>query len=246
MIDDAGDPNGTPVVYLHGGGDSQLTRHPDDSIAASLGIRLLAVDRSGALERKRTLRRWAARVVAELPVERFAVVGWSAGGPHAIAVAAVAPDRVKHASLVTPMPPPDHFAEMPDDVRKVTKIAKVVPWWAAYELEKWSRQPLMSTGDEACDEAYRRGRTYAFRDGGRCLAHELTYLSRRWDIDLAAVRAPVTVWVGSRDTTCPPSFGDVYAERLPSATVRLVDDGHQLLFTRWREILADAAQQTRQ
>ena len=62
MIDDAGDPNGTPVVYLHGGGDSQLTRHPDDSIAASLGIRLLAVDRSGALERKRTLRRWAGRM----------------------------------------------------------------------------------------------------------------------------------------------------------------------------------------
>jgi hypothetical protein len=44
-IDDVGDPAGAPVVYLHGGGDSRLSRHPDDSIAAALGIRLLAVDR---------------------------------------------------------------------------------------------------------------------------------------------------------------------------------------------------------
>ena len=49
--DDVGDPNGAPVVYLHGGGDSRLSRHPDDSIAASLGVRLLAVDRCGPPER---------------------------------------------------------------------------------------------------------------------------------------------------------------------------------------------------
>ena len=41
-FDDVGDPDGTPVVYLHGGGDSRLSRHPDDSIAAALGVRLLA------------------------------------------------------------------------------------------------------------------------------------------------------------------------------------------------------------
>ena len=46
-LDDVGDPNGAPVVYLHGGGDSRLSRHPDDRIAAALGVRLLAVDRCG-------------------------------------------------------------------------------------------------------------------------------------------------------------------------------------------------------
>ena len=50
-FDDVGDPSGTPVVYLHGGGDSRLSRHPDDSIAASLGVRLLAVDRCGPARR---------------------------------------------------------------------------------------------------------------------------------------------------------------------------------------------------
>ena len=51
-FDDVGDPDGTPVVYLHGGGDSRLSRHPDDSIAAELGVRLLALDRCGPAARE--------------------------------------------------------------------------------------------------------------------------------------------------------------------------------------------------
>ena len=58
-IDDVGDPAGTPVLYLHGGGDSRLSRHPDDSIASALGVRLLAVDRCGPAVRRRMLRTWA-------------------------------------------------------------------------------------------------------------------------------------------------------------------------------------------
>jgi hypothetical protein len=63
------------VLYLHGGGDSRLSRHPDDSIAASLGVRLLAIDRCGPAVRGRTLRKWAEDVVAALPLDRFPLVG---------------------------------------------------------------------------------------------------------------------------------------------------------------------------
>jgi len=95
-FDDVGDPAGAPVVYLHGGGDSRLSRHPDDSIAVELGVRLVAVDRCGPSPRGRTLRSWAEEVVSllgTLGIERFGVIGWSAGGPHALAVAAGAPAR---------------------------------------------------------------------------------------------------------------------------------------------------------
>ena len=118
-IDDVGDPAGAPVLYLHGGGDSRLSRHPDDSIATTLGVRLLAVDRSGPAVRGRTLRTWAQDVVAALPVERFAVIGWSAGGPHALAVAAVAPERVTRVALVGSMPTPEGVRELPRDVQSV-------------------------------------------------------------------------------------------------------------------------------
>ena len=93
-FDDVGDPDGTAVVYLHGGGDSRLSRHPDDSIAARLGVRLLALDRCGPAARGRSLRSWAEQAAAMLDADRFGLIGWSAGGPHALALAAVAPERV--------------------------------------------------------------------------------------------------------------------------------------------------------
>jgi len=240
-IDDVGDPAGTPVLYLHGGGDSRLSRHPDDSIAATIGVRLLAVDRCGPAVPGRTLRTWAEEVVAALPVDRFAVVGWSAGGPHALAVAAVAPERVTRVALVGSMPTPEGVRELPRDVQRVMRLARFSPRVAARGLEAWGRRPTPPTGDQSTDEAYARGRAESFRDGGLWLAQELAYLGRPWGFDLTDVRAPVTLWWGERDTVCPPSIGRDYEQRLPNATLRLLDDTHQLLFSHWREILSDVS-----
>ena len=238
--DDVGDPAGAPVVYLHGGGDSRLSRHPDDSIAAELGVRLVAVDRCGPSRRGRTLRSWAEEAVSlldSLGIDRFGVIGWSAGGPHALALAAVAPLRVSRVALVASMPPADGVAVLPRDVRRLMGVARVSPRLAARALEKWGRRPPPPTGSPATDEAYARGRVESFRDGGLWLARELAYLGRPWGFELDEVRVPVTLWWGERDHVCPPSIADEYARRLPYATLRLVDDTHQLLFSRWREIL---------
>jgi pimeloyl-ACP methyl ester carboxylesterase len=240
-IDDVGDPAGTPVLYLHGGGDSRLSRHPDDAIAAALGVRLLAVDRCGPAVRGRTLRTWAEDVVAALPVERFAVIGWSAGGPHALAVAAVAPDRVTRVALVGSMPAPELVGELPRDVQNVMRLARLSPRVAARGLEAWGRRPVPATGNTATDDAYARGRVESFRDGGLWLARELAYLGRPWGFELADVRAPVTLWWGERDTVCPPPIGRDFEQRLPNATLRLVEGTHQLLFSRWRDILEDVS-----
>ena len=241
VVDEAGDPDGTPVVYLHGGGDSRLSRHPDDAIATSLGVRLLAVDRCGPARRFGSLRAWAESTAAELDLERFGVIGWSAGGPHALALAAVAPERVARVALVGSMPPIDLVAELQRDVRAAMRVARVSPRVAARGLERWGRQPTPSTGDPACDEAYARGRVESFRHGGLWLARELAYLGRPWGFEPADVRAPVTLWWGRGDVVCPPSIGEAFAARLPKAELRLVEGTHQLLFARWRDILADVA-----
>ena len=200
-IDEAGDPDGTPVVYLHGGGDSRLSRHPDDSIAASLRVRLLAIDRCGPARRFGSLRAWAESTAAELDVERFGVIGWSAGGPHALALAAVAPERVTRVALVGSMPPVDLVAELQRDVRAAMRVARFSPRLAARGLERWGRMAPPPTGDPACDEAYARGRVESFRQGGLWLARELAYLGRPWRFALDEVRAPVTLWWGTA-TTC--------------------------------------------
>jgi pimeloyl-ACP methyl ester carboxylesterase len=240
-VDDVGDPAGTPVVYLHGGGDSRLSRHPDDSIAAQLGVRLLAVDRCGPAVRRPTLAAWAREAADALDVDRFAVVGWSAGGPHALALAAVAPERVSRVALVGSMPPPDGVRALARDVQLAMRISRVAPRVAARRLERWGRLPTPPTGDAASDEAYARGRAESFRHGGLWLARELAYLGRPWGFALSDVRAPVVLWWGEDDRVCPPSIGRAYAELLPGAELRLVAGTHQLLFQRWRDILASAA-----
>ncbi|HEX7083968.1 MAG TPA: alpha/beta fold hydrolase [Gaiellaceae bacterium] len=244
--DDVGDPSGRPVVYLHGGGDSRLSRHPDDSIAAELGVRLVAIDRCGPARhgRRRTLLAWADEVTAvvdALGIERFGVVGWSAGGPHALAVAAALPERATRVGLVGSMPTPAGAGALPVDVRRVTRVARLAPRLAARMLERWGRQPVASTGDPMTDDAYARGRVESFRHGGLWLARELACLARPWGFEPADVRVPVTLWWGESDHVCPPSIARDYARALPNAELRLVEGNHQLLFARWRDILADAA-----
>lgn len=242
--DDVGDAAGTPVLYFHGGGDSRLTRHPDDSIAASLGVRLLSVDRSGPVVPGRTLVTWARDVEAladSLALERFAVVGWSAGGPHALAVAALVRDRVSRVAIVGSMPPPDATRLLHRDVRLSLRVSRLAPGFAARRLEAWGRKPTPPTGSPETDEAYRRGRVDSFRAGGGWLVQELAALGRPWGFDLADITAPVTLWWGRDDAVCRPPIADIYAERIPSTRARIVEGSHQALFTSWREILADVA-----
>ena len=244
-FDDVGDADGVPVVYLHGGGDSRFSRHPDDTVAAALGVRLLAVDRCGPPVRGRTLLGFASELLAHLDglgVGRFAVVGWSAGGPHALAVAAAAPERVRRVALVSSMPVPDGLSAMPWQIRTAMQLARVSPRAVAPALERWGRSRTPATGGEATDAAYARGRAESFRHGGGWLAQELAYLGRPWGFGLADIRAPVGLWWGERDAVTPPSIALDFERRLPGAELHLMDGTHQLLFSHWRPILADAAQ----
>src|SRR5689334_6385779 len=91
-----GKPDGVPVLFQHGTGDSRLARHPDESLTADLSVRLVTVDRPGVggstARKNRTLLQWAPDVAAladHLEIDRFAVAGWSGGGPHALAIAHV-------------------------------------------------------------------------------------------------------------------------------------------------------------
>lgn len=93
--DDVGDPAGVPIVYLHGTPDSRIARHPDDSLATALGVRLVAVDRPGfghsSVDARTEPTRFADDVVgllAHLGVQRAGVLAWSAGAPWAVGLAA--------------------------------------------------------------------------------------------------------------------------------------------------------------
>ena len=108
----AGDEDAAPVIFHHGTGDSRLARHPDERLLAEAGVRLVTVDRpgyGGSTPRPgRTLLDWpadAAQLADHLGWARFSVIGWSGGGPHALAVAHTLGDRISRVTLASPLGP---------------------------------------------------------------------------------------------------------------------------------------------
>lgn len=117
--DEYGDPDGTPVIFNHGFGDSRLLRHPDDAVTASLGVRVIAADPPGAggssPQPGRRMVDWGNDVeelVNALGLGTFNVAGHSGGAPHALAIPYRLPDRVGKIVLASPVAPLDARREM--------------------------------------------------------------------------------------------------------------------------------------
>ena len=104
---DSGDPEGRPVFYFHGGPGSRLEGLIFDELNQQLGIRMIALDRPGYglsdFQEDRTYLDWpddVSELADQLGIDRFAVLGWSSGGPYAAAVAHGIPQRVTVAVIV--------------------------------------------------------------------------------------------------------------------------------------------------
>jgi pimeloyl-ACP methyl ester carboxylesterase len=107
-----GDPDGFPVLALHGTPGSRLGRWPREEVYVEAGVCLVTHDRAGY---GRSDRHRGRRVVDEaddvrsladeLGFDRFGVSGGSGGGPHVLACAALLPDRVVRATCSVGLAP---------------------------------------------------------------------------------------------------------------------------------------------
>ena len=91
-IEQCGEPEGKPVFLMHGTPGSRLGPRPRAIVLHQLGVRLIAFDRPGYGGSDRKFGRTVADVATDvaaiadaLELDRFAVLGRSGGGPHALA-----------------------------------------------------------------------------------------------------------------------------------------------------------------
>jgi pimeloyl-ACP methyl ester carboxylesterase len=155
-IEEAGDPNGRPVLVHMGTPNSRHLYQPNTIDAAVRGLRLISYDRPGyggsTPQPGRSVADCAADVraiCAELGIGRLAVWGESGGGPHALACAALLPDLVAAvASLASPAPLDadglDFFAGMGQDNVDGIKLYLRDPEAARAKLES-SREEILAT-----------------------------------------------------------------------------------------------------
>lgn len=263
-----GDPLGSPVLFFHGLGTTRVICPPDDGTALREGIRLVAVDRPGiGISDRRPRRRlldWPTDVVQladQLGIERFAVVGWSGGGPYAAACGYVLPHRVRKVGMVSSPAPLSGVPEADYLLRfhrTAARAAGRAPWMIRLALWHWGR-PQRRDPERFFEESFaamhpsdrsilaepalrlamieNSGELY--RQGGRGLYDEALVLARRWGFDAADLRVPVHVWHGEMDDTVPVRMAHYMASRVPGCSATFYPhDGHHLLYRRWPEILA--------
>lgn len=271
-----GEPSGTPVFFMHGFTASRVTRHPDDRLTESLGVRLITFDRPGCgasdMQPGRTLLHVAAdvRQLADaLGVDRFAVLGHSAGGPYALACAFALPDQVAVAGVVcgfAPMDRPGATDGMRPDMARGMPALRRMPWLArlfasslsrdfkrnpaaAFEKQFGSGLPDSDRSELARPEVREivlRAAVEGTRGGARGLAREMQLISAPWGFDPHAITVPALLWYGDDDPLTPPQMGRYLADALPNARLTVYDgEGHMAYVTHWPEILTqlrDAAQ----
>jgi pimeloyl-ACP methyl ester carboxylesterase len=98
---DFGTPGATAVLWCHGGPGSRLEPAHLASDAVESGLRIVGIDRPGyglsTVQSGRTIVGWVPEALAvadDLGIDQFVTVGVSTGGAYALALAALAPDRV--------------------------------------------------------------------------------------------------------------------------------------------------------
>ncbi len=111
-VQEAGDPDGKPVLVHAGTPNSRQLYAPHVTDAGARGIRLIGYDRPGygesSLQPDRTIASCAddvRTICYALGISRLATWGVSGGGPHVLACAALLPDLVVAAASLASLAP---------------------------------------------------------------------------------------------------------------------------------------------
>jgi pimeloyl-ACP methyl ester carboxylesterase len=268
-VDDRGDPDGVPVLFLHGAPDTRMGRHPDDTIAARLGVRLVAPDRPGLghsdpdpAATPASVADDLVAVLDHLGLGAVSVVAWSAGSISALTLAGAHHRRVRSLVLVAPLVPADAYGEADvlvgaDDSRRLFADhlggadadelgRELAMWLVPPEIDDATARSMIPgtlaalAHVDGADRALVASLRASVAKGMTGIEREIAAQATPLGPALDAIAAPVAVHVGDHDTVAPPAMARWIAIRLGAPLAVHEGAGHELGITAWAEVL-DAA-----
>ena len=254
----SGPQQATPLVFHHGTPSDRTQYPPFAQAAAVRGLRLVSYSRPGyggsSRHPGRAIADCAADTVAiveQLGAGRFYTAGWSGGGPHALACAALLGDRVLSCATIAGVGPfgpagLEFLEGMGRDNQEEFGAALVGPSQLQAYLERQAQVLAEVTGEQV---AAALGDLVSPVDVGALTGDFAAYLARTfrravstgiwgwfdddlaftrpWGFDLDQVDVPVVVWQGGQDRMVPFAHGQWLAIHLPAARPRLLTkEGH--------------------
>jgi pimeloyl-ACP methyl ester carboxylesterase len=263
-----GDPAGDPVFFLHGVPDSRVGKEYLGRPAVERGLRVVCPDRPGIggsdPKPGRTVAGYATDVLEladALHVDRFAVVGYSAGGSYALSCAAGCGPRLTAVALMAGAGPLDDRPGARDglaptdlhlldlalnhptrgalELRAERLVTRIAPGPAlrqlAGELAEPDRAVLDTTG-----RAVLAAFVEALRPGPAGTLEDYRLWAAPWGLDWSAVTVAVHVFQGDADRMVPLHHAEDLVARLPAGLGRLhrlAGEGHLSIVARVGEIL---------
>jgi len=260
------DSTAPTVVHCHGTPGGRLVPYTTPAMS---GRRHISLDRPGFglsdPQPSRTVGDHAAdveRVLDHLGIGRFSAFGWSGGGPHALGLGALLPDRVARVAILgCPAPDDDPTfdvtAGMPEMNRESRRMLHENPEDDRLDTEKavtaFRDDPVsfLEQIDSILDPVdVAGGRALnlrphmiaqlldAFQNGAEGWFEDDLVTVRPWGFVPEDVRTEVWLWHGERDRLVPVAHGRHLAARLPRCTGQfLPEDGHISPIARLPEIL---------
>jgi pimeloyl-ACP methyl ester carboxylesterase len=262
-----GDPDGAPVMVFHGTPACGAGFGWADAPARARGLRLIAPDRPGVGLSSRVPRFHVAdyppRVAAladALGVERFAVWGYSGGGPYAAACAALSGDRVTSTVVAAGMGQVGVWAtfdefeqtdrQMLNVVTKYPAVARVMLGTTG-RLARWSPKTAMKSFEKQLNDSDREvvlgmGEpkevmalfTQAFLRGAHGVVADYAAIAQPWGFEVERIDTPLTIFHGDADTMVPVRHSEELAKRVAGSELRIwPGEGHLGTITHAEEIL---------
>jgi pimeloyl-ACP methyl ester carboxylesterase len=262
---DCGAPAGPLVVYFHGAPTSRLDLAGLEESFSTFGVRVVSPDRPGyggsSPQNGRGLSDWAQDVAAladHLGAERFAVMGYSSGGPYVAACAALLPERIVTAGVVAGVTDMgwrgawEGYDQLEATLMRIGDAAAAARWCEEQYGPDGSRffesVAELAAADMALleDEAVANGLvttvSEAFRQGVGGFAQDITLQGRPWPFDPSQIMAPTRVLHGQADTVVPIAHGHHTADVIPGASlVAFPNHGHLSIVTEIPQLSADLA-----
>lgn len=270
----AGPAGGTPLVLHNGTPTAAMLFAPMVAAAERHGLRVVAYSRPGyggsSPRPGRTVAAVAADVAAlldALGADRFVTLGWSGGGPHALASAALLPDRCLAVATVAGVAPygaegldwsagmgAENLAEFAAAAAGPGPLSDYLTGEAAGLAQVKAEEVAAALGD-LVSEVDRKALTDEFADYTAAAFRaalsagiagwrddDLAFV-QDWGFDLDGITVPVSVWQGAEDRMVPFAHGRWLAGRLAGATAHLLPtEGHlSLMLGAFDDIVAELA-----
>jgi pimeloyl-ACP methyl ester carboxylesterase len=254
----AGPEGGMPLLFVTGTPTAGIPSSGFVETLAERGMRYISFSRPGYGSSTRRPGRSVADVAEDAATvldyagaDRFHLIGWSGGGPHALAIAALMPERVIAAATIGGIAPYraeglDYLAGMGAENIEEFNAAIAGPDQLIPFKERETPALRVVTGEQVADlyrdlidDVDRAALTGEFAEWNAAefrqavsegywgwFDDDLAFV-KPWGFDLASITVPVFVWQGGHDRMVPYAHGEWLAAHIPTARPRLFPElGH--------------------